>query len=217
MSQLTYPRTAESIAARARMNLGAYRAVPGHEAAYHLDRSLHDMWGYRYFALRNGDDTPLWTRLSHQLTDTWQLLRPPTTDQPDRSLQTARAAIHAINCFEQATGLTPGAVPEPLYTRTEAEQAAHAAFDRLRLYIKLDHDHDRRFVTEAFLAFLDSPDSPYPYKSHEPDEDGDGDGDGGEQPEPELSPEETGERGNSLLCRLGPRTEPASRARTDNP
>ncbi|MEV0966869.1 hypothetical protein AB0J25_30595 [Streptomyces sp. NPDC049910] len=115
-----------------------------------------------------------------------------------------RAAADAIHRFEQATGITPGTAPEPLYTRTEAERAAHAAFERLRLYIKLDHAHDRQFVTGAFLAFLDNPDSPYPFKSHDPDDEED---DGDEQPEPELAPAETGERENSLLYWLGPRTD----------
>lgn len=198
MSQLTYPRTAESIVARARMALAAYRAVPGREATHHLARSLHDMWGYSYFAFHNGDDTPLWTLISRKLLDAEQLLKSATAAQPAHA---ARSAADVIHRFEQATGITPGTAPEPLYTRTEAEQAAHAAFERLRLYIKLDHDHDRQFVTEAFLAFLDNPDSPYPYKSHDPDDEED-DGD-----EPELSPAETGERENSLLYWLGPRTD----------
>ncbi|MFH0245914.1 hypothetical protein ACGRHY_26665 [Streptomyces sp. HK10] len=198
MSQLTYPRTAATITARARMALAAYRAVPGHEATHQLERSLHDMWQYGYFALRNDDtSTSPWTQTSQQLFDALQLLKPAAA-QP---AHTARAAANAIHRFEQTTGITPGTAPEPLYTRTEAEQAAHAAFERLRLYIKLDHDHDRQFVTEAFLAFLDNPDSPYPYKSHDPDdEENDGD-------EPELSPAETGEQENSLLYWLGRRTD----------
>ncbi|WP_440580905.1 hypothetical protein [Streptomyces sp. PT19] len=202
MSQLTYPRTADTIAARARMALAAYRAVPGDEATHQLERSLHDMWQYGYFALCNDDISSPWTQTSQQLFDALQLLKPAAA-QP---AQAARAAADAIHRFEQATGLTPGPAPEPLYTRTEAEQAAHAAFERLRLHIELDHDHDRQFVTEAFLAFLDNPDSPYPYKSHDPDDEEDGD----EQPEPELSPAETGERENSLLYWLGPRTDTPS-------
>jgi hypothetical protein len=193
MSQLTYPRTPASIAARARMTLAAYRAVPGREATHQLAASLHDMWQYGYFALHN-DDTPTspWTQTSQHLFGALQLLK-PTADQPAHA---ARAAADAIHRFEQATGIPSGTAPKPLYTRTEAEQAAHAAFERLRLHSKLDHDHDRRFVTEAFLAFLDNPDSPYPHKSHDPnDEDDDGDG----QPEPELSPAETGERENALF------------------
>ncbi|MEU9761893.1 hypothetical protein AB0D98_19530 [Streptomyces sp. NPDC047987] len=201
MSQLTYPRTAATIAARARMTLAAYRAVPGREATHHLAASLHDMWQYGYFALHNDDtSTSPWTKTSQQLFDALQLLK-PTAAQP---AHTARAAADAIHRFEQATGITPGTAPEPLYTRTEAEQAAHAAFERLRTYLPLDHRHDRQFVTQAFLAFLDNPDSPYPYKSHDPDDEED---DGNEQPEPELSPAETGERENSLLYWLGPRTD----------
>lgn len=200
MNPLTYPRSAAAIAARARMTLAAYRAVPGCEATHHLAASLHDMWQYGYFALHNRDDIPLWTQISQKLFDALQMLKPA----PDQPAQAARAAADAIHRFEQATGITPGTAPEPLYTRTEAEQAAHAAFERLRLYIKLDHDNDRRFVTEAFLAFLDNPDSPYPYKSHDPDDEED---DGDEQPEPEPSPEETGERENSLLYWIGPRTD----------
>ncbi|MFD6335337.1 hypothetical protein ACFWGI_37950 [Streptomyces niveus] len=206
MNQLTYPRSAEAIAARARMTLAAYRAVPGREATHHLAHSLHDMWQYGYFALHNDDSsTSPWPQTSQQLFDAHlqvlMLMLKRATDQP---AQAARAAADAIHRFEQAAGIPTGTAPEPLYTRTEAEQAAHAAFGRLRLYIKLDHDNDRRFVTEAFLAFLDNPDSPYPYQSHEPDDEED---DGEEQPEPELSPKETGERENSLLYWLGPRTE----------
>ncbi|MFE1785282.1 hypothetical protein ACFW9F_22595 [Streptomyces sp. NPDC059506] len=198
MNQLTYPRTAAAIAARARMTLAAYRAVPGREATHHLAASLHDMWHYGYFALHNDDtSTSPWTQTSQQLFDALQLLK-PAASQPARA---ARAATDAIHRFEQATGITPGTAPEPLYTRTEAEHAAHAAFERLRLHSKLDHDNDRRFVTEAFLAFLDNP---YPYKSHAPDGEKD---DGAEQPEPKLSPVETGERENSLLYWLGPRTD----------
>ncbi|MFJ5951408.1 hypothetical protein [Streptomyces noursei] len=207
MNQLTYPRTAATIAARARMALGAYRAVPGREAAHELERSLHDMWGYGYFALQNGDDTALWTEINQELFDAEQLLKPATTDQP---AQAASAAIHAINRFERATGTTPGAT---LYTHAEAERAAYAAYDCLRKYISLDERHDRQFVAQAFLAFLDNPDSPYPYKSHDPDDEED---DGDEQPEPELSPKETGERENSLLHWLGPRTDTAPRTREDN-
>lgn len=124
-----------------------------------------------------------------------------------------RAAADAIHRFEQATGITPGTAPEPVYTRTEAKQAAHAAFERLSQYIKLDHRHDRQFVTQAFLAFLDNPDSPYPYKSHNPDDEEDG---SDEQPEPELSPEESGERENSLLYWLGPRPDTAPHPQADN-
>ncbi|MFE0779151.1 hypothetical protein [Streptomyces sp. NPDC058861] len=201
MNQLTYPRTAATIVARARMALAAYRAVPGREATHHLAVSLHDMWQYGYFALHD-DDTPTapWTQTSQQLFDALQRLKPAAA-QP---AQAACAAADAIHRFEQATGITPGTAPEPLYTRTEAVQAAHAAFERLRLHIKPDHDHDRQFVTEAFLALLDNPDSPYPYKSHDPDDE---ENDSDEQPEPELSPAETGERENSLLYWLGPRTD----------
>ncbi|MFJ9580881.1 hypothetical protein ACIRQF_31390 [Streptomyces sp. NPDC101191] len=188
MSPLTYPRSAAVIAARARMTLAAYRAVPGREATHQLAASLHDMWQYGYFALHNDDtSTSPWTQLSQQLFDALQLLK-PAADQPT---QAAGAAADALHRFEQATGIAPGTAPEPLYTRTEAEQAAHAAFECLRRYIKLDHDNDRRFVTGAFLAFLDNPDSPYPFKSHNPDDEED---DGDEQPEPEPSPEEARER-----------------------
>lgn len=209
MNQLTYPRTAATIATRARMTLGAYRAVPGREAAHELNRSLQDMWGYSNFALQNGNDIPRWTRISQELFDAQQLLKPATTAQP---VHAARAALHAINRFEQATGTTTGTAPDPLYTRAEAEQAAYAAYDRLSLYIKLDHEHDRQFVAQAFLAFLDNPDSPYPYKSHDPDDE---ENDGDEQTEPELTPEETGERENSLLYWLGPRADTAPHAHED--
>ncbi|MEU6071892.1 hypothetical protein ABZ864_47615 [Streptomyces sp. NPDC047082] len=165
MNQLTYPRPAGAIAARARMALGAYRAVPGHEAAHELDRWLHDMWCYSYFALQNGSDTARWTVISKELFDAQQLLK---TAEP---AAIALAAHAAISCFEHATGTTPGDGPEALYTRAEAERAAYAAFDRLRLHIPLDHRNDREFVAQAFLAFLDNPDSPYPYTSHNPDED----------------------------------------------
>ncbi|MEU3639936.1 hypothetical protein AB0H23_27430 [Streptomyces albogriseolus] len=201
MSQLTYPRTAATIAARARMALAAYRAVPGHEATHHLERSLHDMWQYGYFAHRN-DDTPTspWPQTSQQLFDALQQLK-PVTAQPSRPAQAAHAAADAIHRFEQATGITPRTAPEPLYTRTEAEQAAHAAFEHLSLPTK--PDHDRQFVTEAFLAFLDNPDSPHPSKSHAPN----APGSDADEPEPELTPAETGERENSLLHWLGPRTD----------
>ncbi|MEU6547899.1 hypothetical protein [Streptomyces sp. NPDC046859] len=199
MDQLTYPRTAAVIAARARMALAAYRAVPGQEATHRLAACLQDMWHYGYFALHN-DDTPTspWTETRRQLFDALQLLKPAAAEPA----HAARAAAQAIHRFEQATGVTPGTQPEPLHTRSEAERAAHAAFERLRLHIKLDHDHDRQFVTEAFLACLDNPDSPYPYKGH----DSDGEGDDGDK-QPELSPEETGERENSLRYWLGPRTD----------
>lgn len=200
MSQLTYPRTPASIAARARMTLAAYRAVPGREATHQLAASLHDMWQYGYFALHN-DDTPTspWTQTSQQLFDALQLLK-PTADQPTHA---ARAAADAIHRFEQATGIPSGTAPEPLYTRTEVERAAQAAFERLRLHSKLDHDNDRRFVTEAFLAFLDNP---YPHRGHGPEEEED-DGD-----EPELGPAETGERENALFYWLGPRTDTTPRS-----
>ncbi|MFD8263395.1 hypothetical protein ACFV19_31845 [Streptomyces griseoluteus] len=205
MSQLTYPRTAEAIATRARMILAAYRAAPARQAAHQLERSLHDMWSYGYFALRNDDPAP-WAQTSQRLFNALQLLK-PAADQPSNS---ARAVADAIPYFEQTAGIVPGAAPEPLYTRTEAEQAAHAAFECLSRYIKLDHDHDhdRQLVTRAFLAFLDNPDSPYPYKSHDLDDEEDG----GVRAEPELSPEETGERDNALLYWLGPRagTTPGS-------
>ncbi|MFD6470801.1 hypothetical protein [Streptomyces goshikiensis] len=210
MSQLTHPRSAKDLATRARMALAAYRAVPGREATHELDRCLNDMWGYSYFALQNGDDIPLWTSLSKELFDAEQLLKPATADQP---AQAARAAADAIHRFEQVTGITPGSAPEPIYTRTEAEQAAHAAFERLRLYIKLEHDNDRRFVTEAFLAFLDNPNSRYPYESHDPDDEEDG---SDKRPEPEPSPEGAGERENSLLSRLGPRTDTVPHLQADN-
>ncbi|MFJ3658233.1 hypothetical protein ACIPPR_33615 [Streptomyces nigra] len=202
MDQLTYPRSAAVIAARARMALAAYRAVPGHEATHRLAACLQDMWYYGYFALNN-DDTPTspWTKTRRQLFDALQLLKPDAAEPA----HAARAAAEALHHFEQAAQITPAAAPEPLYTRSEAERAAHAAFERLSLYIKFDHDNDRRFVTGAFLAFLDNPDSPYPYNSHAPDdeeEEEEGDSD-----EPELSPEETGERENSLLYWLGPRTD----------
>ncbi|MGW6144398.1 hypothetical protein [Streptomyces sp. NPDC055140] len=211
MGQLTYPRTAETIAARARMALAAYRAVPGPEATHHLERSLHDMWQYGYFALRNDDKSP-WTRTSQQLFNALQLLKPATSEhtvQPaDAARDAARAAADATHRFEQAAAVTPGPAPEPLYTRAEAERAADAAFDCLSEYIRLDHWNDRRFVTRAFLAFLDNPDSPYPYKSHDTADDSDDeDDDGDQEPEPELSPEETGERENALLYWLGPRTD----------
>ncbi|MFM9540002.1 hypothetical protein [Streptomyces turgidiscabies] len=185
MNQLAYPRTAAAIAARARMTLAAYRAVPGRDATHHLAASLHDMWNYGYFALHNDDtSTSPWTQTSQQLFDALQLLK-PAVDQPTHA---ARAATDAIHRFEQVTGIAPGTAPESLYTRTEAERAVRAAFARLRLSIRLDHDNDRRFVTEAFLAFLDNPDSPYPCKSHDPVDEED---DRAEQPEPELSPGET--------------------------
>lgn len=204
MNQLTYPRTAAAIAARARMTLAAYRAVPGREATHQLEHSLHDMWQYGYFALHNDDtSTSPWTQTNQHFFDALQLLKPAAHQPAHQPAHAAHAAANAIHRFEQATGIAPGTAPEPLYTRTEAEQAAHAAFERLRLYIKLDHDYDRQFVTEAFLAFLDNPDSPYPYKSHDPDDEEDDDGD--EQPEP--SPAETGEHENSLLYWLGPRTD----------
>ncbi|WP_327411226.1 hypothetical protein OG458_41560 (plasmid) [Streptomyces sp. NBC_01281] len=211
MNKLTYPRTADAIATRARMILAAYRAVPAREAAYHLGCSLQDMWGYGYFALHNGETAP-WVQTRQRLFDALQLFN-PASSAPGDSTPTA-AAAEAIHCFEQTAGIVPGTAPEPLYTRAEAEQAAHAAFDRISQYIKLDHRHDRQFVTQAFLAFLDNPDSPYPYKSHDPDDEEDdgaqegGSGQGGDsdvQAEPELSPEETGERENALLYWLGPR------------
>ncbi|MFF7115439.1 hypothetical protein ACFY91_24450 [Streptomyces albogriseolus] len=198
MSQLTYPRTAATIAARARMALAAYRAVPGHEATHHLERSLGDMWQYGYLAHRNDDtSTSPWPQTSQQLFDALQQLKPTAA----RPAQAAHAAADAIHRFEQATDITPRTAPEPLYTRTEAEQAACAAFEHLSPHT---NPHcDRQLVTEAFLAFLDNPDSPYPHKSHDPNEEDDGD----EQPEPELSPAETGERENALLHWLGPRTD----------
>lgn len=205
MDQRIYPRTPAVIAARARMALAAYRAVPGHEATHRLAACLQDMWYYGYFALHS-DDTPTspWTKTRQQLFDALQLLKPDVAEPA----HAACAAAEALHRFEQASGITPAAVPERLYTRSEAERAAHAAFERLSLHINVDHDNDRRFVTGAFLAFLDDPDSPYPYNSHAPDdeeeeaEEGDSDGD-----EQELSPEETGERENSLLYWLGPRTD----------
>lgn len=171
MNQLTYPRPAAAIAARARMALGAYRAVSGHEAAHELDRWLHDMWCYSYFARHNDSGTARWTAISKELFDALQLLK---TAEP---AAIALAAHAAISRFEHATGTTSGAGPEALYTRAEAERAAYAAFDRLRLHIPLDHRNDREFVAQAFLALLDNPDSPYPYASHNPeDEDEDGEG-----------------------------------------
>ncbi|MFI1700438.1 hypothetical protein ACH419_31280 [Streptomyces bobili] len=132
------------------------------------------MWCYSYFALHNDSATARWTVISQELFDAQQLLK---TAGPAAS---AVAAHAAISRFEHATGTTPGAGPEVLYTRAEAERAAYAAFDRLRLHISLDQRNDREFVAQAFLAFLDNPDSPYPYASHNPeDEDEDGEGGGG--------------------------------------
>ncbi|RNG14314.1 hypothetical protein [Streptomyces botrytidirepellens] len=167
MNQLTYPRPAAAIAARARMALGAYRAVPGHEAAHELERWLQDMWYYGYFALHNDSDTARWTVISQELIDAQQLLKIKTTEPAAIAL----AAHAAISRFEHATGTTPGAGWEALYTRAEAERAAYAAFDSLHPHLPLDHRSDREFVAQAFLAFLDNPDSPYPYTSHNPDED----------------------------------------------
>ncbi|MFE0778917.1 hypothetical protein [Streptomyces sp. NPDC058861] len=103
------------------------------------------------------DDFPKWTRISASLTE-------PTGNEP----------------------AMPATTPDRVYTRAEAEEAADAAFDCLRHYLPLDHRNDRRFVTQAFLAFLDNPGSPYPYASHDPD-----DGDG--QTEHEPSRQETGD------------------------
>ncbi|MEU6293078.1 hypothetical protein [Streptomyces sp. NPDC046988] len=205
MNRLTYPRTAQAIATRARRSLGAYRAVPGREAAHELDRALHDMWGYATFAFHDGDDRHQWEEIMQKVLDAELHLKPATPDRPDRPVQAANAAIQVINDFERATGITPGPTPSTLYTRAEAEQAANAAFDCLNTYIQLDHWNDRRFVTRAFLAFLDDPNSPYPYPSHDSDED-----------DEELTPEETGERENSLLYWLGPRTDAAPRPQEDN-
>ncbi|MFD7861586.1 hypothetical protein [Streptomyces sp. NPDC059783] len=209
MTQLTYPRPAATIATRARMALGAYCAVfPAHEATHQLDSCLLDMWGYTYFAFKNADDTPHWTQLGEQLLNAQQLLKTASTDQPGHAAEAARQAIHR---FEQATGTPPPTAPDRLYTRADAEQAANAAFDCLSTYIKLDHWNDRRFVTRAFLAFLDDPDSPYPFKSHDPDDEKTDD----EDEDPELTPEKTSERENSLLYRLGPRTDTAPHAQED--
>ncbi|MEW1548362.1 hypothetical protein [Streptomyces tsukubensis] len=179
MNRLTYPRSAEDIAARARMNLAAFRAVPCRETTHGLDRSLHDMWGYGYFALRNEDDIPLWTSLTQELFDALQLLKPVVASQLTRA---ARAAADAVLRFEEATGITPGSAPERLYTRTEVEQITHAAFERLRLYSKPDHDSYHRFVTAALLAFLDNP---LPASEPQPD---DAENSSDERPELESGP-----------------------------
>lgn len=54
MPRLTYPRTPNAIATKARMTLGAYTAAPVCEAASDLHRSLNDMWTYAFFATENG-------------------------------------------------------------------------------------------------------------------------------------------------------------------
>ncbi|MFE7116574.1 hypothetical protein ACFU99_14295 [Streptomyces sp. NPDC057654] len=168
MGQLIYPRSAAAIAARARMALGAYRGVPGHEAANELDRWLHDMWCYGYFSLRNGGNTALWESINHELFDTQRLFKPSTTPQPQPA-QAAHAASHAITRFEHATDTTPSTESDTLHTRAEVEQAAYAAVDRLRL----DHRHDRQFIVQAFLDFLDAPDSTYPSTGHHTNDDQD--------------------------------------------
>ncbi|MFE9250889.1 hypothetical protein [Streptomyces sp. NPDC007088] len=197
MGKLTYPRSADAIATRARMTLAAYRAVPAREAAYHLGGSLQDMWNYGYFALHNADSAPWeWTR--QHLFNAVQLL----TTGADDPKSSARAAADAIHCFEQTAGIARGPAPETLYTRAEAEQAANAAFECISRYVKLDQPHDRQFVTEAFLAFLDNPDSPYPYKSHDLDDAGAGQADDGTvQAGSGPRPDETGERDT---CRPDP-------------
>ncbi|MER5889692.1 hypothetical protein ABT160_38195 [Streptomyces sp. NPDC001941] len=179
MTELIYPRRADDIAARARMALAAYRAVPARAATCELHACLDDMWHYGYFALRNaGTATCPWPEINRHVFDAIKLFAPSATGQLGGPARAARAAADAIHRFHQATPTpTAATAPEPLYTRTEVERAADSAFDRLRQYLPLDHRHDRVFVTQAFLAFLDNPDSPYPFTSHDPDEDEDEDED----------------------------------------
>ncbi|WP_413100848.1 hypothetical protein [Streptomyces sp. Inha503] len=66
---------------------------------------------------------------------------------------------------------------ERRYSREHVEQAANDAFDCLRAFFDFSHRGDRRLFTGALLAFLDDPNSPYPFSSWEPeveaqDEDG---------------------------------------------
>ncbi|WP_327391334.1 hypothetical protein OG728_38290 (plasmid) [Streptomyces microflavus] len=174
MNPLIYPRTADAIARNARMNLAAFRAVPGREAAHPLERSLHDMWQYSYFALHSNDTSAPWEKISQKLFDalTRITLTIKRGDPAGEVVHATRAAADAIRSFERANDFTPGTAPEPLYTRVEVERAAHAAFECLRRWVAgLDERADRQLVTGAFLAFLDDPDSPFPYESHTPDND----------------------------------------------
>ncbi|MFB6529866.1 hypothetical protein [Streptomyces sp. NPDC056399] len=65
-----------------------------------------------------------------------------------------------------------GAFPTPgrHYCRERVERAANDAFDRLSAYFDFGQPDDRQLFTGAVLAFLDDPDSPFPYRSHEPDD-----------------------------------------------
>ncbi|MGW1275562.1 hypothetical protein ACWD4V_01205 [Streptomyces tsukubensis] len=65
-----------------------------------------------------------------------------------------------------------GGTPAPvsLHCRTSVERAAGDAFDCLRAYFDFSHRGDRAFFVGAVLAFLDDPNSFYPYRGPASDE-----------------------------------------------
>lgn len=113
MNRLTYPRTATAIADNTRMALAAYAAVPKRAAEHGLHQGIHDMWGFTYFASRNGDG-PQWDELSRDILATLKAIG-ATGKAPDVEPATAiEAATRLTVRFEEAAGISrPETAPAP--------------------------------------------------------------------------------------------------------
>ncbi|TGA92812.1 hypothetical protein [Streptomyces sp. MZ04] len=110
MSHLTYPRSATTIATKARMALGAYTAIPVREAAYNLHRSVDDMWGYTYFAIQNADG-PQWSRLGKELITATKRLAAAERTPGEGPRHVIQVAAGLIARFEHAAGTKTTVIP----------------------------------------------------------------------------------------------------------
>ncbi|MGW2421464.1 hypothetical protein ACWC0C_19820 [Streptomyces sp. NPDC001709] len=105
INRLIYPRTATVIADSTRMAFAAYAAVPNRAAAHSLHKSIHDMWGFTYFALRNVDG-PQWDELGRDILATCKAIG-AAGNMPDVEPPTViEAATRLIERFEETAGIT---------------------------------------------------------------------------------------------------------------
>ncbi|MEW2497447.1 hypothetical protein AB0942_28505 [Streptomyces nodosus] len=105
MNRLIYPRTATVIADTTRMALAAYAAVPNRAAAHGLHKSIHDMWGFTYFALRNVDG-PQWDELGRDILATCKAIG-AAGNAPDVEPPTVIEAVtRIIERFGETAGIT---------------------------------------------------------------------------------------------------------------
>ncbi|MFE0058750.1 hypothetical protein [Streptomyces sp. NPDC059003] len=110
MTRLTYPRTPDTIATKARMALGAYVAAPVREAEDALHGSLQDMWGYAYFATENADG-PEWARLGKELGTCMQELTTAAQVPGDGPRHVTESTAMLITGFERAARLPLAPLP----------------------------------------------------------------------------------------------------------